>query len=493
MQSSSSLHLGIPRAPLRPLGLILITSLLLLAVALPLSAAPAAWGLDPTFGDGGRVITDIGPSEIGSGTVIQSDGRIVVVGTVQSDADSFTNDDFLVIRYNPNGTLDTSFDGDGMAIIDFFGGDDGASSVILQEDGRIVVAGYAGPEGGGVSDFAVARFNTDGSLDTSFSGDGKVLTDFGHRADGIWDIVIQPDQKIVAVGVTRNPPNTAPTSQGVMARYNSDGGLDTDFGEKGRVVVNFGADVNEARSVALQSGEKIVIGGLVGGYRPSPAIDLFLARYQGNGTLDDTFGEGGATTTDFDGRGEFIAELLVQEDGRIVAVGSATMFTSGSPSSVMLARYDSNGELDPTFDGDGKVLTAPPEGESVNVSSAIIHDGGYLVSGNASANNGSGSGPSMALAQRYLADGSLDANFGSGGRLVTDFGEGYLASALDLAQQGDKIVVVGVRSIQGNEGRFETDVALARFHTDAPPPPPPPTPPPPPSEQNLWLPLVLRE
>jgi uncharacterized delta-60 repeat protein len=233
-------------------------------------------------------------------------------------------------------------------------------------------------------------------------------------------------------------------------------------------------------SVALQSDGKIVIGGVLGRNGSPPTADQLVARYNVNGVLDDTFSEDGVVTVDFNGRFDTVAGLLIQED-KIVAVGTSINHANGSTSNVILTRFTSNGELDPTFDNDGKVMTGPSEGEQVGISSVIIHDGGYMLLGSMRPNPGNS--PAMLLLERYHADGSTDTSFGSNGRLVTDFGERYNASPTELVPQDGKVVAIGTGSQQDT---VDYDVLLARYQADAPPPPPP-------YDHHLWLPFVRRE
>ena len=182
------------------------------------------------------------------------------------------------------GDLDTTFDGDGKVTTNFTAGDDVARGVAIQSDGKIVTAGSAG----NTPDFALARYNTDGSLDITFDGDGKVTTDifFGDSAHGV---AIQSDGKIVAVG---------DSVDFALARYNADGSLDTTFDGDGKVTTSFTAGEARARGVAIQADGKIVAVGEVG---VNPNLDFALARYNADGSLDTTFGVNGLVTTEFNG------------------------------------------------------------------------------------------------------------------------------------------------------------------------------------------------
>lgn len=147
---------------------------------------------------------------------IQPDGKIVVAGRARI-SEGPSNDDFAVARYNTDGSLDTEFDGDGKVIVAFAGRFDEAFSVAIQDDEKIVAAGFSGST---AEDFALARFNPNGSLDSTFDVDGRVTTSFGAGRDGAYSVVIQPDDKIVAAGIA-----TMTNLDFAIARYNPDGSL----------------------------------------------------------------------------------------------------------------------------------------------------------------------------------------------------------------------------------------------------------------------------
>ena len=207
----------------------------------------SAGHLDPSFGVGGKVTTTFGSSQsvAANGMAVQSDGKIVVAGYTNTAG----NFDFALARYNEDGSLDTSFDGDGKVTTDF-GKSSVAFSMALQADGKIVVAGYV--FGGGQTDFALARYNSDGTLDTSFDGDGKLTTDFGTSFDVSTSLALQADGKIVVVGYAGDNNNI----HFALARYNEDGSLDTSFDGDGKLTTDI---EGYTESVALQADGKIVV------------------------------------------------------------------------------------------------------------------------------------------------------------------------------------------------------------------------------------------
>ena len=237
--------------------------------------------------------------------------------------------DFALARFNPNGSLDTSFSGDGKQTTDFGSSGDRAHGVAIQADGKIVAAGDS--LGGSGFDFALARYNPNGSLDTSFSGDGKQTTDFGG-SEAASGVKLQSDGKIVAVG--------GDDSDFALARYNPNGSLDTTFSGDGKQTTDFGGS-DGARAVALQADGKIVAVGIAGGNGSSFAV----ARYNPNGTLDPTFSGDGKQTTSFGGYLDGATAVALQGDGKIVAVGHA----GAANGDFALARYNPNGSLDTTL------------------------------------------------------------------------------------------------------------------------------------------------
>ena len=219
--------------------------------------------LDTSFSGDGRQTTDFG---VANAVALQADGKIVVVGSIDSS--------FALARYNPNGSLDTSFSGDGKQTTGIGGSsEDEATGVAIQGNGKIVVVGTAtDPSTGANPKFALARYNPNGSLDTSFSGDGKQTTDFGATRDGATGVALQGDGKIVAVGAADSG---ATTHNFALARYNPNGSLDTSFSGDGKQTTDFGG-VDEANGVAIRRTARLSrsatpTSATGGGTSPSPA------------------------------------------------------------------------------------------------------------------------------------------------------------------------------------------------------------------------------
>ena len=294
---------------------------------------------------------------------LQADGKIVAAGTSSVGPGGGTlAGNFALARYNANGTLDTSFSADGKQTSDF-GADDEANGVVLQVDGKIVAAGGTGNFGTGTVNFALARYNVDGTLDTSFSGNGRQTTDFGG-SDFASGVALQGDGKIVAVG--------AGDSDFALARYDdADGSLDTSFSGDGKTTTDFGFNIDVAAAVALQGDGKIVAVG-------AGDDDFALARYNTDGTLDTSFSGDGMETTDF-AASDTATGVALQADGKIVAVGTLDTAFFGVPK-MALARYNTDGTLDTSFSGDGK-QTTNFAGEERATDVAIQADGKIVAVG----------------------------------------------------------------------------------------------------------------
>ncbi len=395
---------------------------------------------DTTFGTDGMVITEVGSSaDRAYSTVIQSDGKIVAAGHSYNGNDW----DFALARYDSNGTLDTTFGTNGKVTTDVVY-DDYGYSVAIQNDGKIVVAGYSKTYNG---DFALVRYDSNGSLDTTFGGDGKVVTDMLGQDDRAHSVAIQDNGKIVVAGYSNKGGFKWDFA---LARYDTNGSLDTTFDGDGKVFTEVGGIAGYARSIAIQDNGKIVVAGY--NYDGGIEHDFALVRYNDNGSLDTTFGGDGKVITDLGGNGDQAYSVVIQDDGKIVVAGYSNK--GGSGSDFALVRYNSNGILDTTFDGDGKVTTDVAY-DDYGYSVAIQSDGKIVVTGYSSY----GYGNDIALV-RYNTNGSLDTTFGDDGRVIKDVGDDDSIRGYSVAIQSDsKIVVTGYSDIGGSD-----DFALLRYH-----------------------------
>jgi uncharacterized delta-60 repeat protein len=389
-----------------------------LFLVLPALTFAAPGDLDLSFGNGGKVITGSFPGYLAAfGMAIQSDGKIVVVG--EGVGNGY---DFAVVRYNPNGSLDTSFGGTGIVITPVGDAHEQAASVAIQADGKIVVAGISCIGVGmcsGANRFAIVRYNPNGSLDTSFGGTGKVFTSFGGSVNTGSRLAIQADGKIVAVGNLSNGPNFGGS---FVIRYNSNGSLDTSFNSTGIIIT----PSSVANSVVIQTDGKVVVAG-----RSSDGLGrgFTIFRYNTDGSPDTSFNGTGKTVTQI-GNDSGAGSVAIQADGKIVAAGSSS--SNNSNYSLTLVRYNTNGSLDTSFGGTGKIII------QINVyanSVAIQADGKIVVTGNGANDTGSG----FAVV-RLNPNGSLDTTFNGTGKVITPLEGGATAGAI---QADGKIVVAG--------------------------------------------------
>jgi uncharacterized delta-60 repeat protein len=413
------------------------------------AAAQAAPGdLDPSFsGDGkqttGFRISSSAADDVANGVAIQGDGKIVVVG---GSGDSHGPDlGFAIARYNPNGTLDKTFSGDGRQRTRFESRAL-ATGVAVQDDGKIVVVGFS-HQSSYDSKFAIARYNPNGSLDTSFGQNGKKKTYF-FGSDHATGVAIQGDGKIVVVGDAVD--SFTPAGAFAVARYNPNGTLDTTFSGDGKQTTSF-PDYAAANAVALQDDGKIVVAGSNQELNQGSLgydYNFALARYNPNGSLDPSFSGDGKQTTDFGGYDQAYG-VAIEDDGRIVAAGQ------GGNSHFALARYDANGSLDPTFSGSGKVTTGFGFGPDDAANGIAVQGDGKIVA--AGRTSGGATSSDFALA-RYNPNGTLDRSFSGNGKQTTGFGGYDAANAVALQAHG-KIVAVG----QGRGSDGTNDFALARY------------------------------
>ena len=433
----------------------LLTSLICLLV---FTIALAASGdLDTTFSGDGRVTSYAVPSnpnryDIAIDIAFQSNGKIVAAG--YSFVPSTNDQDFALIRYNTGGSLDTTFHQDGRLTTNL-GGVDYAYDVAVQSNGKIIASGRSCATGVTACDVAIVRYNSGGGLDTTFSGDGKVLTDFGGDTNGsTGGLVIQSDGKIVVSGYMWNGTDY----DFAVYRYNANGSLDTTFSGDGMVNIGFGAGrQDQATDLAVQNSDgKIVVGGFTGDASGNNN-DFALMRLNSNGSLDTTFSGDGRQTTHFGGD-EYAYGLSGHPNGRIVLVGRKI---GASGNYFAISRYNTNGSLDTTFNGTGmgrKVFSIGPGAGTwqswagdvtVQPDNKIVVLG--LTSDFASIND-------IALV-RLNPGGGFDTTFSGDGKVFIDFGgDDYGYSVVRQPSDG-KYVLVG----NTNNGIGGIDFALARL------------------------------
>ncbi len=420
------------------------------AILLTPTAASAAISLDSTFGTGGAVLTDLGgPGSVDAANdvLVQPDGAIVAAGW---STPSGGTGDFALVRYVANGALDPSFGTGGKVTTDVSGSgqDDIATALARQSDGKLVVVGLSGS--GFNYRFAAVRYLANGTLDSTFGTGGKVLTNlYSSTIGGARAVALQSNGRIVVAGGAYS---TAVGWQFATVRYLANGTLDSTFGGGGIALTSVSAmdptnrPFDLAYAVAIQSNGRIVVGGNAGRDYGRGMIgwEFGLVRLTAAGALDTSFGSGGKTITNVSSGRSRVYDLAVRSDGRIVVAGESGASLTGGNNDLTVARYKANGTPDTTF-GIGGVVQTDVNGAGSNDSAldlALRSDGGVLVAGWTSV-----AGQLVFAVARYGASGALaelvhtavgDYDYGYGmavqsdGRVVVG-GQSYGVSGSDFA------------------------------------------------------------
>ncbi len=345
-------------------------------VTTSLWAAPSF--LDTTFsGDGKRAIITGLDTSVVSAAANYAGGKLVLAGRCQANAG---DNDFCVWRLNRDGSSDATFSGNGSAIFNVSGVSDSASAVAVQQDGRIVVAGVCTPSG--QRDFCVARLLPDGNLDNSFDGNGRLSTEVGGD-DEVAGLAIRGDGKIVVAGTCQQG---AGDRDFCVARYETNGALDTTFfvGQGKRVFDLFGQQDN-ASALLVQPNNGIIIAGTC---KPSASANnqFCVARLYASGQLDDTFGTLGKRAVDVLANNvQSLTAAALQPDGKIVLAGSCTV---NSIRLMCAARLNADGSDDLTFASTGKAVLLNYANDSYAVSVSVQPDGKILLGGYCASGNG---------------------------------------------------------------------------------------------------------
>jgi uncharacterized delta-60 repeat protein len=419
------------------------STLLLLSSALALNVCGQAGGLDPDFGTGGIVNTPIGPGfDMGLAVAVQDDGK-VLVGGYSTSGITFINE-FMLVRLNVDGTPDDSFGANGVVTTAISGMGDEAQGITIQPDGKIILVGmsFTGED----YDFSMARYNSDGSLDTTFSDDGKLTTELAPGTDIATAVAVQDDGRIVVVGVVDN----GPSDNFATVRYTADGELDADFGSGGIVNTGVGSFNEKAWAVRIQDDGMIVVGGE--SQNDNSDYDFAVVRYDTAGVLDPGFSGDGVAMIDLSGGDERARGLVIQPDGKIAAGGTSV---NGGSYQMMVARLNTDGTPDNGWSFDGTATTTVGPGQQNARAMALQPDGKILLAGRASGAN------LEFTVVRFLDNGVADPAFQGDGSVTTPIGffdaEGY---AMALAPDGG-ILVSGYASNGG-----DNDLAVVRYLND---------------------------
>lgn len=378
--------------------------------------------LDPTFDGDGIVVSDLSPTkeDLFRKVVIQPDGKIVTVGRWQL---GIGTDHVLVARYNTDGSFDTTFGGGDGYIVDDFFGDSSASAVAIQPDGKIVVAGGMG------GDAIVFRYHPDGTPDDSFDFDGRALLAFTYPPNNFTSSESAVDLEIASDGAILVGLDYFGGQPGLedyaIVRLKTDGSLDTTFDGDGLLAIDLGGDWDDLADITLQPDGKMVMTGFTNnGYA------MGVVRYNADGTPDTGFGNNGIVIVDEVSRGVSVA---LQPDGKIVAAGVVTI----TPHKIAIARLNTNGTLDTSFATDGAVVHYITDFDGAT-GLALQDNGKILVSG----------GKDDLAVARFNTDGSLDTGFGNGGSTFNDLGVFDGLSDIAIDPEG-RLVGVGFANING--------------------------------------------
>lgn len=388
--------------------------------------------LDSTFSTDGKVMTPVTSfANEARAIAIQSDGKVIVAGNASNN----TLNSFGLVRYNTDGTLDNAFGTAGKTTTSCGPGNNVARAIIIQPDGKIVVAGNQ--ENQTYSQFAVARYNTNGTLDNTFGSGGKVLTHLDYGFDLAYAVAIQTDGKIVAAGVSYD---TLFNAEFGVVRYNTNGTLDNTFGGTGKVRTSLGTTWDQAQAVVIQTDGKIVVGGRT-------STQMAMTRYNTNGTLDGTFGLGGIVTLPLGTYSDIINALQLKPDGRILAGG---VTQDNTDYNFALVQFDTYGAVDGTFGISGFVFGDFGGADIINAL-ATDANGNLLAAGV----SGPSTNPEFIVA-RYDSLGNSDFSFYNQGFVNTSFGGGVGSVASGIAIQADGKIVATGSAMNGTYRNFAT-------------------------------------
>jgi uncharacterized delta-60 repeat protein len=365
------------RSKFRPIFSLLLAALLLdISGASAFAADPYPGDLDPSFGTGGQVIVhNLSSNDRANAVLVRPDGRILLGGVLDYNFGlaQLLADGSLDTTFGANGLVATplSADPDDVSV---------ATAMVLQPDGKVILAGiliniifpmkY---------DYALARYTTTGDLDPTFGTGGVVITDFGVAIETPQAAVLQPDGKLVVAGNCGSDYGGTDSCTPVLARYNPNGSLDTSFGQAGKVIFTRSTWAAEMALALQPDGKILAAGSLRNDYPSTPEedFDVMLFRLDPDGSYDTAFGANGLVSTDFETMYDIAYALALQPDGKIVLAGTRVVDVGA----MILARYNSNGSPDASFGSGGKVLL-PQDGEDESATALVLQpDGKILVGG----------------------------------------------------------------------------------------------------------------
>lgn len=412
----------------------------LLIILIPNLGFSQRSNLDLSFDNDGKVTTDFGTNNQDecSALALQTDGKIIAVGT----SNNGTNYDFAVARYNINGSLDNSFGNNGKVITSIGLQNDFATSVAIQTDGKIVVAGICFVSGS--EKYGVVRYNIDGTLDTTFDSDGKIITSIGNYSNRAYSIAIQIDGKIIVAGDSYS---NSLQYKITLVRYNTNGSLDITFDNDGISIITYGINGAIGKSIIIQSDGKGVVAG-----QTTNGEDYILILCNSNGSLDTTFGTQGGTIVDFGTLEDVPWSMAKQADDKIIVVGGIGSNSVSFSPDMAIMRCNADGSIDTSFDVDGKVIIdASLFSRRDQAKSVAIQANGKILVAGYSQNTNNFEGTII----RLNSNGSLDTTFDLDGIATSSFGTASNDFFSSIKVQNDgKIIAAGTTS---------SDFAIIRY------------------------------
>jgi len=395
--------------------------------------------LDATFNTTGKVTTHIAGYNVdNSGLLIQEDGKILVCGTAETTTNAR---DMVIARYSSNGHLDSSFNQTGILVIDVLGKIDYCYAMALQQDGKILLTGIATLLTN-ERKTVIIRLLEDGSFDDTFGNNGMAFNLPDHNAENPKAIMSLADGKIIVAGsIEANLANPICA----VFKYNDDGTSDQNFGIQGLAMATVPGGYNPSFGIVQPDG-KIITGGFLLGLN----TEIIMLRFSPQGIIDSTFGTNGIVQTAYPNETHFGYSIILQPDHKILMVDG---ITHGTKRDFCMLRYTENGDLDSTFGSNGRVVTAMSGVSNTAHAISLQDDQKILLAGF------SGIKPHHDIAiARYNSNGSLDLDFGASGKVISDFGLDDLA--FTMAIQADKKIVVAGFSIDNTEN---SDFVVARY------------------------------
>jgi len=325
--------------------------------------------LDTDFGTDGITLTQIGTGNTyGVSGLLQTDGKIVIAGSAEDGDNSI----FAIARFDSNGSLDESFADNGIFTTSLVDGQNTVTDIALQSDGKIVICGYTGTDL--QEDFALCRINSNGSIDQTFGDNGKLVFDISGGIDEAKAMDLTPDGKILVSGYSADEIRILVAT---LVQFNNDGTPDTDFGNNGVMIVTPGPLASDFFDLKhLDNGKILAVGNL----DYDGQYDFLATRFFADGSIDTEFADNGFFTKDFENTSNHASSLIVQPDEKIILVGYHGIWPT---SSFALLRLDENGERDNTFGDEGLTVTSFFGGYDYSVGSVLQSDGKLIACGTA--------------------------------------------------------------------------------------------------------------